>query len=117
MITKLQLFEVETVVDIQRKENRVASSLFFSKESNLECWEKRKVKVTENCVENTDRTVSTSTTIGVLRMPIANILRGLPCGLESLRLKFTNEPSIFVDGDVAESIKRSASDRLGDLVP
>ena len=40
-----------------------------------------------------------------------------PCRLESLRLKFTNEPSIFVDGDLAESIKRSASDRLGDLVP
>ena len=31
--------------------------------------------------------------------------------------KFTNEPSIFVDGDLDESIKRSASDRLGDLVP
>ena len=46
-----------------------------------------------------------------------NILRGLPCRLESLRLKFTNEPSIFVDGDLDESIKRSASDRLGDLVP
>ena len=45
-----------------------------------------------------------------------NILRGLPCRLESQRLKFTNEPSIFVDGDLAESIKRSASDRLGDLV-
>ena len=25
--------------------------------------------------------------------------------------------SIFVDGDLAESVKRSASDRLGDLVP
>ena len=46
-----------------------------------------------------------------------NILRGLPCRLESLRLKFTNEPSIFVDGDLDESIKRSASDRVGDLVP
>ena len=46
-----------------------------------------------------------------------NILRGLPCRLESLRLKFTNEPSIFVDGDLDESIRRSASDRLGDLVP
>ena len=46
-----------------------------------------------------------------------NILRGLPCRLESLRLKFTNEPSIFVDGDLDESIKRNASDRLGDLVP
>ena len=55
--------------------------------------------------------------IGVLRMSIVNILRGLPCRLERLRLKFTNEPSIFVDGDLAESIKRSASDRLGDLVP
>ena len=52
-----------------------------------------------------------------LRMSIVNILRGLPCRLESLRLKFTNEPSIFVDGDLAESIKVSASDRLGDLVP
>ena len=39
-----------------------------------------------------------------------NILRGLPCRLESLRLKFTNEPSIYVDGDLAEWIKRSASD-------
>ena len=50
---------------------------------------------------------------------LINILRGLPCRLESLRLKFTNEPSIFVciDGDLNESIKRSASDRLGDLVP
>ena len=48
-----------------------------------------------------------------LRMSIVNILRGLPCRLESLRLKFTNEPSIFVDGDLAESIKRCASDRQG----
>ena len=46
-----------------------------------------------------------------------NILRGLPCRLESLRLKFTNEPSIFVEGDLDESIKPGASDRLGDLVP
>ena len=52
-----------------------------------------------------------------LRMSIVNILRGIPCRLEGLRLKFTNEPSIFVDGGLAESIKRSASDRLGDLVP
>ena len=52
-----------------------------------------------------------------LQMSIINILRGLPCRLEGLRLKFTNEPSIFVDWDVAESIKRSASDRPGDLVP
>ena len=50
-------------------------------------------------------------------MSIVNILRGLPCRLESLHLKYTNEPSIFVDGDLAESIKRSASDRQGDLVP
>ena len=35
--------------------------------------------------------------IGVLRMSIVNILRGLPCRLESLRLKFTNEPSIFLE--------------------
>ena len=40
-----------------------------------------------------------------------------PVSIGSLRLKFTNEPCIFVDGDLAESIKRSASDRLGDLVP
>ena len=50
-------------------------------------------------------------------MSIVNILRGLPCRLESLRLKFTNEPSIFVDGGLAESIKRSVSDQQGDLVP
>ena len=34
------------------------------------------------------------------RMSIINILRGLSCRLESLRLKFTNETSIFVDGDL-----------------
>ena len=50
-------------------------------------------------------------------MSTVNILRGLPCQLESLPLKFTNEPSVFVDGDLAESIKRSASYRQGDLVP
>ena len=55
-------------------------------------------------------------TISDLRMSIVNILRGLLCRLERMRLKFTNEPSI-VDGDLAELIKRSASDRLGDLVP
>ena len=33
--------------------------------------------------------------IGVLPMSIVNILRGLPCRLESLRLKFTNEPSFL----------------------
>ena len=33
MIAKLQLFESETVVDLQRKENRVASSLFLSKKA------------------------------------------------------------------------------------
>ena len=33
------------------------------------------------------------------------------------RNDWSDEPSIFVDGDLAESIKRSASDRLGDLVP
>ena len=38
-IAKLQLFEPETVLGIQRKENWVTSSLFFE-ESNLECWEK-----------------------------------------------------------------------------
>ena len=48
---------------------------------------------------------------------LVNFKRRLPCRLESLRLKFTNEKFIFVDGDLAESIKRSASDRLGDLVP
>ena len=46
-----------------------------------------------------------------------NILRGLPCGLESLRLQFTNESSISVDGDLAELIKHSSSDWLGDLMP
>ena len=39
------------------------------------------------------------------------------CRLDSLRLKFTNAPSIFVDGDYAELIKRSASDQLGNSVP
>ena len=55
--------------------------------------------------------------IGVLLMSIVNILRSLPCRLESLRLKFTNEPSIFVDEDLAESIKHSVSDRLDEFVP
>ena len=66
------------------------------------------------------RKVGLGTTVDSRQFPSnvhINILRGLPCRLESLRLKFTNEPSIFVDGDLDESIKRSASDRLGDLVP
>ena len=94
---------------------------------------------------NTDRTVSTSTWFAQVRSSVLielgqiagsgkcirggggggwpgydnhiNILRGLPCRLETLRLKLTNGPSIFVYGDLAESIKRSASDRLDDLVP
>ena len=60
---------------------------------------------------STDRTVVFPSNVHI------NILLGLPCRLESLCLKFTIEPSIFIDGDLAESIKRSASDRLGDLVP
>ena len=36
---------------------------------------------------------------------------------QCLRLKFTKKASKFVDGDLAESMKRSASDRLGDSVP
>ena len=38
-------------------------ALFFD-ESNLECWEKRKVKVTENCVENTDFCIRGSISAG-----------------------------------------------------
>ena len=41
---------------------------------------------------------------------------GLPCQLDSLSLKFTNEPSIFVDWDLAESKKQSASVWLGESV-
>ena len=85
---------------------------------------------------NTDRTVSTSTWFAQVGSTVrielgliagsaewlkweesAWIRHSSTCRLESMRLKFTNEPSIFVDGDLAESIKRSASDRLGDLVP
>ena len=44
-----------------KKEKWVASPLFFFfEESNLECWGKRKVKVTVNCVENTDFAYATS---------------------------------------------------------
>ena len=79
MIAKLQLFELETVVDIQRKENWVASSLFFFfEESDLECWEKRKVKVTENCVENTDFAYAAISRPG-------HMLRQLPARLSGIR--------------------------------
>ena len=61
----------------------------------------------------------------LFRMSIVNNdnilrIRGLACRLESLGLKITNEPSCrstFVDGNLAELIKRSASDWLGDLAP
>ena len=46
-----------------------------------------------------------------------SILCCLSCWLDSLRLKFTNEPSIFVDGNLAESRKHSPSNRLGESVP
>ena len=79
MIAKLQLFEPETVLGIQKKENWVASSLFFFfEESNLECWEKRKVKVTENCVENTDFAFAATSRSG--HMP-----RQLPARLSGIR--------------------------------
>ena len=47
-----------------------------------------------------------------------NTLRRLPRRLESLSLKFTNEleASTFVDGDLAELIKPSASDRQDESV-
>ena len=44
-----------------------------------------------------------------------NILRGLPCRLESLRLKFTNEPTIFVVGDLVESLSNLRSPRCHDF--
>ena len=41
-----------------------------------------------------------------------------PSRSEALRfIDSAKSPSTYVDGDLAESIKRSASDRLGDLVP
>ena len=45
-----------------------------------------------------------------------NIPCGLLCRFDNLRLKFTNKPSVFVGGDLAEWIKCSASDQLGDSV-
>ena len=42
------------------------------------------------------RCVNSFEAIG-FRMSVFNILRGLPCRLESLRLKFTKESSIIVD--------------------
>ena len=44
-------------------------------------------------------------------------LCSLPCCLESLCLKFTNEPSFCEGGDLTEPIKRSASDWLGNSMP
>ena len=55
----------------------MASSLFFE-ESNLECWEKRKVKVTENGVENTDFAYAATSRPG--HMP-----RQLPARLSGIR--------------------------------
>ena len=87
MIAKLQLFESETVVDIQRKENRVASSLFFE-ESNLECWEKRKVKVTENCVENTDFAYTATSRPGHMPRQFPARLSGIPYCYYYLRVLY-----------------------------
>ena len=54
---------------------------------------------------NTDQTVLPSNVH-------ISILRGLECQLNRLRIKLADEPSIFADGDLAEPMKRSASDRL-----
>ena len=86
------------------------------------CWASDLVKPfsigTEDptCANHVDDTCSLSDSCFPSNVH-TNILRGLLCRLESLRLKFTIVPSIFVDGDLAESIKRSASDRLGHWVP
>ena len=53
-------------------------ALFFFEESNLECWEKRKAKVTENCVENTDFAFAATARPG--HMP-----RQLPARLSGIR--------------------------------
>ena len=94
MTAKLKLFEPETVVDIQRKENWVPSSLFIE-ESKLECWEKRKEKVTENCIENTDFACAATSRPG--HMP-----RQLPARLSGIRSiekeVLTNKvPQLFVN--------------------
>ena len=48
-----------------------------------------------------------------------DFLHGLPHFLDSLCLKFTNEPvfAFLVEGDFAELMKRSASDHLDESAP
>ena len=52
----------------------------------------------------------------LLYVHVHKISRGLPCRWESLCRKFTNEATIFVGGDLAESLECSASDPLGETV-
>ena len=78
MIAKLQLFESETVVGIQRKENRVASSLFFFRRKQSQMLGKRKVKVTENCVENTDFAYAATSWPGHMPRQLPARLSGIP---------------------------------------
>ena len=61
-----------------RKIEWLALFFFFFEESNLECWEKRQVKVTENCVENTDFAYMATSRPG--HMP-----RQLPAPLSGIR--------------------------------
>ena len=51
--------------------------------------------------------------IGVSFYVNVNILRGLPCCVDSSHLKFIHQPSISEGGDLAELKKRSGSAWLG----
>ena len=59
----------------------MASSLFFE-ESNLECWEKRKVKVTENCVEYTNFAFAATSRPGHMPRQLPARLSGIKPGLQ-----------------------------------
>ena len=51
---KVQLFEPDKQCSTYKGRKTEWLALFFLEESNLKCWEKRNVKLTENCIENTD---------------------------------------------------------------
>ena len=67
------------------------SWVFFGiEESNLECWERRKVKVTENCVENTDFAYAATSRPGQMPDKLTARLSGITSNTAS-----TSEPQSY----------------------
>ena len=94
----------------------MASSLFFE-ESNLECWEKRKVKVTENCVKNTDFAYAATSEPGHIPRQLPARLSGIRSIQEGLEERKSVPPSFSLFRAALLETLTSLNNRHWDKMP